>query len=60
MAEQEQHEQEHAEGADDWIAGATITATSSPMSVGSVQVSFTGLDLPRLEGAEGDGPTAYA
>lgn len=65
MAEQEQHEQEHheqqhAQAADDWLAGATISAASQPTSVGSVQVSFAGLDLPNPPGHDGDNPTAYA
>jgi len=60
MAEEEQHEQEQQEGSGDWIAGATINAASQPTSVGSVQVSFAGLDLPRPQGHDGDGATAYA
>jgi hypothetical protein len=57
--DQEHHEQQHAD-ADDWLAGATINAASHPTSVGPVQVSFAGLDLPRLPGHDGDGETAYA
>jgi hypothetical protein len=57
--EQEQHEQQHADAGDDWLAGATISAASQPTSVGSVQVSFVGLDLPRPQGDDGD-ETAYA
>lgn len=60
---------EHGQGAgqgagqqdeqDDWLAGATVSASSQQLEVGQVQIALSDLDLPHPD-EWGDSGTALA